>query len=243
MRGKILIVEDEQKIARVLELELKHEQFEAVCASNGPDGLKLAQSGEWDLILLDIMLPGMDGLEVLRGIRETDPDVPIIMLTARDSVTDKVDGLDLGANDYVTKPFAIEELMARIRSAIRTSARAKKASAETDEADCYRVDDLEVNISSRTAVRNGKQIDLTPREFDLLLYLLRNYGSVKSREEILSDVWGYDFAGNTNLVDVYIRYLRQKIDEGAPRKLIATKRGIGYYIKDPAEGTGGSPAP
>lgn len=231
MSGKVLLVEDEKKIARVLELELRHEQYEVTLAKTGPEGLKLAQMGAWDMILLDIMLPGMDGLEVLENLRKTNKTVPVIMLTARDSVPDKVSGLDLGANDYVTKPFAIEELMARVRGLIRAS----RLKAEGKEM-TYRVDDLTLDAQTRTVVRSGANIELTPREFELLLYFMKHAGTVLSREQILADVWGFEFAGDTNLVDVYVRYLRQKVDEGHKTKLIQTSRGVGYYMKDPSEG-------
>ncbi|MEF3301708.1 response regulator transcription factor [Paenibacillus sp. GYB003] len=226
MSGKVLLVEDERKIARVLELELRHEGYEVTLAENGPDGLELALGDDWDVILLNIMLPGITGLEVLRRIRETNRTVPIILLTARDTVPDKVTGLDLGANDYLTKPFAIEELMARIRGLIRTS----KLLSGDDES-VYQVDDLKLDAKSRSVEREGVAIDLTPREFELLLFFMKHPGVVLSREQILSDVWGYDFAGDTNLVDVYVRYLRQKIDEGFKTKLIQTSRGVGYYLK------------
>lgn len=226
MSGNVLLVEDEQKIARVLELELRHEGYRVTLAKNGPDGLELAREGVWDVILLNIMLPGITGLEVLEKIRETNRTVPVILLTARDTVPDKVTGLDLGANDYVTKPFAIEELMARIRGLIRLS----RVRPDGDDS-VYRAADLVLDEKSRAVKRAGEPIDLTPREFELLLYFMKHPGAVLSREQILSDVWGYDFAGDTNLVDVYVRYLRQKIDEGYKTKLLQTSRGVGYYLK------------
>lgn len=229
MSGKVLLVEDERKIARVLELELRHEQYDVTLATTGPEGLKLALDGGWDIILLNIMLPGLTGLEVLERIRESNKTVPILLLTARDTVPDKVSGLDLGANDYVTKPFAIEELMARIRGLIRTTRQRQDGGERV-----YRVADLELDEKARSVQRAGEPIELTPREYELLLYFMKHAGTVLSREQILSDVWGYDFAGDTNLVDVYVRYLRQKIDEGAKTKLIQTSRGVGYYLKDAA---------
>lgn len=228
MSGKVLLVEDERKIARILELELRHEGYEVTLAKTGPDGLELALGNVWDVILLNIMLPGISGLEVLERIRETNESVPVILLTARDTVPDKVNGLDLGANDYITKPFAIEELMARIRGLIRSS-----RLLHPREDTVYRVDDLTLDAKSRAVTRGGESIELTPREFDLLLFFMKQPGVVLSREQILSDVWGYDFAGDTNLVDVYVRYLRQKIDEGFKTKLILTSRGVGYYLKAP----------
>lgn len=226
MSGKVLLVEDEHKIARVLELELRHEGYEVTLAKNGPDGLARAHGAAWDVILLNIMLPGISGLEVLEKIRERNKTVPVILLTARDSIPDKVNGLDLGANDYVTKPFAIDELMARIRGLLRQS----RQRADGEEG-VYRTADLVLDEKSRAVKRAGATIDLTPREFELLLYFMKHPGAVLSREQILSDVWGYDFAGDTNLVDVYVRYLRQKIDEGFKTKLLRTSRGVGYYLK------------
>lgn len=228
VNGNILLIEDERKIARVLELELGHEGYAVRVAHDGAEGLELAKEQVWEMILLDIMLPGLSGLEVLKRIRESDPLVPVLLLTARDSISDKVTGLDLGANDYVTKPFAIKELTARIRGLIRTSR------LRHDGHGAYRVADLELDERSRTVRRSGERIDLTPREFKLLLYFMKNAGSVLSREQILSDVWGYDFAGDTNLVDVYVRYLRQKIDEGYKLKLLQTSRGVGYFLKKAA---------
>jgi DNA-binding response OmpR family regulator len=229
MSGKVLLVEDEHKIARVLELELRHEGYEVTRAKTGAEGLELANGSAWDIILLNIMLPGITGLEVLEKIRETNQTVPVILLTARDSIPDKVTGLDLGANDYVTKPFAIEELMARIRGLIRLS----RLHPQGDE-NVYRTADLVLDPKSRAVKRADETIDLTPREFELLLFFMKHPGAVLTREQILSDVWGYDFAGDTNLVDVYVRYLRQKIDEGYKVKLIQTSRGVGYYLKDPS---------
>ncbi|MCR8643141.1 response regulator transcription factor [Paenibacillus sp. N1-5-1-14] len=226
--SKILIVEDETKIARVLQLELQYEGYEVGHAEDGRKGLEMAQGGDWDLILLDIMLPELSGLEVLRRVRQTNTTVPVILLTARDAVPDRVSGLDQGANDYVTKPFAIEELLARIRNLLRITT--KITSAESDQ--YLTVDDLQMNPRSREVTRAGNSIELTPKEFELLHYLVEHKGEVRTREDIISDVWGYDFVGDTNIVDVYIRYLRQKIEKGFPTKIIHTLRGVGYLIKD-----------
>lgn len=228
MAARILVIEDEQRIARVLKLELEHEGYTAEVAFNGIDGLQRAIEEEWDLILLDILLPGKNGLDVLTGIRERNAAVPIILLTALDSTEDIVSGLDMGANDYVTKPFSYEELSARIRGLLRHVSQLREETAE----DVCQVDDLSVNPKTRVVLRDGDEVELTPREFDLLFYLIRSNGEVRSREQILSDVWGYDFAGDTNLVDVYIRYLRLKIDKGRKKKLIHTQRGIGYYVRE-----------
>lgn len=223
---KILIVEDEEKLSRVLELELQYENYETKIADNGVDALELMQDETWDLVLLDIMIPRLSGLEVLRRLRKTDEETPVILLTARDQVHDKVSGLDLGANDYVTKPFQIEELLARIRAHLRKP-KVKELTAEVLE-----VGDLSVNLATRQVIRSEKEIQLTPREFDLLTYLMKNKNIVLTREQIMEEVWGYDYIGDTNVVDVYIRYVRQKVDKGFERPYIETIRGVGYTIKD-----------
>jgi DNA-binding response OmpR family regulator len=225
-RPKILIVEDERKISRVLEIELDYENYETDVADNGKDALRLISEKEWDLVLLDIMIPELSGLEVLRRVRRTDEHTPVILLTARDEIHDKVSGLDLGANDYITKPFQIEELLARIRVHLRTPQVRKEA------AYLLTVGELSVNVSSREIVRDGKQIELTPREFDLLVYLLENKNIVLTRDQLIEQVWGFDYYGDTNVVDVYIRYLRQKIDKGFESPYIQTIRGVGYTIKE-----------
>lgn len=227
MTDRILIIEDEQKIARVLQLELSHEGYEAFHVDDGRKGWEIATGEHWDLILLDIMLPQLNGLEVLRRIRQVNQDVPIILLTARNSIPEKVSGLDYGANDYVTKPFAIEELLARIRNLLRLTAKNTALHAKV-----LLIDDLRINLQTREVTRETQKIELTAKEFDLLQFLVQNQGNVVSREQILSEVWGYDFAGDTNTVDVYIGYLRQKIDKGFDYKLIHTIRGVGYVIKD-----------
>jgi two-component system, OmpR family, response regulator ArlR len=223
MGSKILIIEDEEKIARFIELELGYEGYTTTKAFDGRTGLELAETGEFDLVLLDVMLPQLSGMEVLRRIRRTS-SVPVIMLTARDSVMDKVFGLDSGASDYVTKPFAIEELLARIRTALRKSI--------LGDEEVLSASGLLLNTDRHTVTMKGKPIDLTKREFDLLHYLLKNKGLVVSREALLDNVWGFDFTGETNAVDVYIRFLRGKIDEVFDVKLIHTVRGVGYVIKD-----------
>jgi two-component system response regulator ArlR len=223
MSKKILLVEDEEKIARFIELELSHEGYSVTKSFDGRRGLTLAETGEFDLILLDIMLPQLSGMEVLRRIRKTSA-VPIIMLTARDSVMDKVFGLDSGANDYITKPFAIEELLARIRSVLRNTLPV--------DTNVFTASGLVLDVGSHTVTMQNQSIELTKREFDLLHYLLKNKGIVLSRELLLENVWGFDYAGDTNVVDVYIRFLRGKIDEVFEVKLIHTVRGVGYVIKD-----------
>lgn len=225
--AKILIVEDEANIARFLELELKHEGYEVEKAPDGRLGLQKALEGNFDLILLDIMLPGLSGIEVCRRVR-MESRVPIIMLTAKDDVTDKVAGLDMGADDYMTKPFAIEELLARIRVALN-----RKLSTETEKnQECIRYGELVLNLSEHSASYGQEEINLTKKEYELLECMLKNKGVAMNRDRILKEVWDYDYYGDTNVVDVYIRYLRQKIDDRFGISLIHTVRGIGYIIKD-----------
>jgi DNA-binding response OmpR family regulator len=226
MAEKILIVEDEEKLARFVELELSYEGYRVEKASDGREGLAMLENGGFDLLLLDIMLPGINGLEVLRRVRKTS-GIPVIMLTARDSVMDKVTGLDSGADDYVTKPFAIEELLARIRTALR-----KKATAGQASQGALKLGGLTLDHASRKAAMNGDMLDLTKREFDLLQYLLENKDIVLTRDVLLQHVWGYDFQGETNAVDVYIRFLRGKIDDAYGVKYIQTVRGVGYVMRE-----------
>jgi len=221
---KILLVEDEEKLARFIELELCHEGYSVTKAFTGREGYELAVSGGFDLILLDIMLPELNGMEVLRRLRRTSP-TPVIMLTARDEVMDKVAGLDQGADDYITKPFAIEELLARIRAALR------KRSAAND-GETLSAGFVTLDLKRHAVTVRGTPVELTKREFDLLRYMLKNKEVVVTREMLLENVWEYDFDGGTNAVDVYIRFLRAKIDEAFEIKLIHTVRGVGYVIKD-----------
>ena len=223
--SKILIVEDEVKIARFVTLELEHEGYEVKAAHDGRTGLGLCESWQPDLMILDLMLPELSGIEVCRRLRQTS-DVPIIMLTAKDDVSDKVMGLDMGADDYMTKPFAIEELLARIRvnlkkhRADRTAGTGARTAAE-----------LGIEPASYGASFDGEPIMLTKKEFDLLNYLWQHEGTAVTRDELLSNVWGYEFAGDTNIVDVYIRYLRQKIDDKFGVKTIHTIRAVGYMFR------------
>ena len=227
MSEHILLVEDEEKLARMVELELRYEGYEVEKAFDGRTGLDLALSGAFDLILLDIMLPALSGMEVLRRLRR-ESQVPVIMLTARDTVVDKVSGLDSGADDYITKPFAIEELLARIRSALR-----KRAPQPTPP----RCAGSQVMDTDRHAVTmQGTAVELTRREFDLLRYLLENKEKVVTRESLLDHVWGFDYVGETNAVDVYIRFLRAKLEEPFGEKLIHTVRGVGYVIRETGGG-------
>jgi DNA-binding response OmpR family regulator len=228
-RENILIIEDEDGIARILQLELEHEGYGVGRAADGRTGLEMAQTGDWHLVLLDVMLPELNGVEVLRRLRQGGSTVPIILLTARDTVPDKVSGFEHGANDYVTKPFAMEELLARVRNVLRMF----KASREGESEDVLKIGDLTIELITRKVFRKDHSIDLTPREFELLLYLARHKNAEKTREEILSDVWGYEYIGDTNVVDVYIRYLRQKMDKRYRHKLLHTVRGVGYMLKEP----------
>ena len=224
MPDKILLVEDEEKLARVVELELRYEGYEVEKAFDGREGLEKALSGGFDLILLDIMLPSMSGMEVLRRLRR-ESQVPVIMVTARDTVVDKVSGLDSGADDYITKPFEIEELLARIRAALRKRPARQEGTVLT-------AGPLTMDPERHEVTVKGTAVELTRREFDLLRYLLENKEKVISRESLLDNVWGFDFAGETNAVDVYIRFLRSKIDERFGVKLIHTVRGVGYVIRE-----------
>lgn len=222
---KILIIEDEAKIARFIELELLYEGYLVEKEQDGRQGLERAMHGDFDLVLLDVMLPSLNGMEVLRRLRQSSA-APVIMLTAKDDVTDKVMGLDSGAEDYITKPFAIEELLARIR-------RTLKRNLVTDRnLHTLAVKGLRIDLDKHAISFNGEAIELTKREYDLLKYLMENKDIVLSREKILETVWGYDFSGDTNVVDVYIRYLRSKIDDKYNAQMIHTVRGVGYVLKD-----------
>lgn len=227
---KILIVEDELKIARFLELELKYEGYEVEITNDGRSGLNKALHCGADLVLLDVMLPELSGIEVCRRIR-MESQIPIIMLTAKDDVTDKVAGLDMGADDYMTKPFAIEELLARMRVALGRNAAASAAAAEPSK-DVLELGKLKLNLLSHSAYYGDEELLLTKKEYELLEYLLKNKNIALTREQLLNNVWDYEYFGDTNVVDVYIRYLRQKIDDKFGIHLISTVRGVGYIIKD-----------
>ena len=230
MAERILVVEDEEKIARFLELELKYEGYEVEKAADGRRGLELIEAGEYDLVLLDILLPGLNGLEVLRRLRKLT-DTPVIMLTAKDAVMDKVTGLDMGADDYITKPFAIEELLARIRLCLRKR-ESKGADVERKEGKDLSCGALILNADRHEVLYDNTEVSLTSREFSLLQTLLENKNIVLGRDTLLEKVWGFDYMGETNVVDVYIRYLRAKIDDRFDVKLIKTIRGVGYVIRD-----------
>ncbi|WP_377520252.1 response regulator transcription factor [Priestia megaterium] len=230
MKERILIVEDEVEIGTILKMELEHEGYQVKIKDNGKDGLETALLKTFDLILLDIMLPEMSGIEVLRKLRKKEIYVPIILLTARNSTLDKVMGLDHGANDYITKPFKTEELLARIRSLLRHKHFSTRDKAKKDS--LLLIEDMVINTDSREVTRDGKKIHLTPKEYDLLVYLVLHKNKTVTREGILLNIWGYEYDGDTNVLDVYISYLRKKVEEGFSSPFIQTIRGIGYTIKE-----------
>lgn len=229
---KVLIVEDERRIARFTQMELEHEGFSTAIEENGRRAYERIIQEDYDVVLLDVMLPDMDGFTICRQVRELS-DVPIIMLTARDDVEDKVNGLDIGADDYLTKPYAIQELLARIRLVLRK--RVPKAAPQTEnvpQGEILSIKNLKV-FPARYEVMVGNEIvSLTKKEYDLLEYMVRNKRTVLTRDQILSAVWGYDYAGDTNVVDVYVRYLRSKLDDKFGEKYIYTMRGVGYVVKE-----------
>ncbi|KYN79072.1 DNA-binding response regulator [Clostridium sporogenes] len=224
-KERILIVEDEVKISRFLQLELQYEGYEIEQAYDGREGLDKALNEKYDLILLDIMLPKLNGMEVCRRIRQIS-DIPIIMLTAKDETTDIVMGLDTGADDYITKPFAIEELLARIRVAL------KRKKLEVKHSSTISIKGLELDLDKHIVSYNQQIIDLTKTEFDLLKFFMENKNIALNRDQILNKVWGFDYLGDTNVVDVYVRYLRTKIDNKYNERFIYTIRGVGYLLKD-----------
>ena len=223
---KVLVIEDEPKISRFIQLELEHEGYTVDLSGDGRDGYEKAKNSIYDVIILDIMIPYLNGMEVCRRLRQESINTPIIMLTAKDDITDKVMGLDIGADDYMTKPFAIEELLARIRVVLKRKAK--------DEVDSHKriVGDLVLDKDQYSVTYKDDNIELTKKEFELLEFLMENKNIVLSRDKIIDKVWGYDYAGETNITDVYIRYLRSKIDQKYDIDLIKTIRGVGYQLKD-----------
>jgi DNA-binding response OmpR family regulator len=219
----ILLVEDEIPLARFIELELSAEGYNISVAHDGIAGLTLARESTPDLAILDWMLPGLTGLELCRRLRATGNKIPIILLTAKDEVSDRVAGLDAGADDYVVKPFSIEELLARIRAHLRRT--------NEPNSDLLQFEDLSLNRSTREVFRGQRSIELTAKEFDLLEYLLNHPRQVLTRDQILEKVWGYDFMGDSNIIEVYIRYLRLKLEENTEKRLIHTIRGVGYTLR------------
>lgn len=224
MAATILLVEDEERLARFIELELSSEGYNISVAHDGLTGLTMARETPPDLLILDWMMPGMTGLEVCRRLRATGSKVPVILLTAKDEVSDRVAGLDAGADDYVVKPFSIEELLARIRAHLRRNIE--------ENPDLLQFEDLTLNRRTREVFRNGRAIELTAKEFDLLDYLLTHPRQVITRDQILEKVWGYDFMGDSNIIEVYVRYLRLKLEEKGERRIIQTVRGVGYVLRD-----------
>ncbi len=221
---RILIAEDEKDLNRILVSRLEAEHYSVDACFNGQEALEYLESAEYDAAVLDIMMPVMDGLSVLRKLRSKNISTPVLLLTAKDSIEDRVSGLDAGANDYLVKPFAFEELSARIRVLLRKPMDTPKT--------CYRVGDLEVHMDTHQVIRGGKEIKLSGKEFALLRYMVQNAGTVLSRERLEQHLWNYDYMGSSNVIDVYIRYLRRKIDEGQKSKLIHTVRGAGYVLKE-----------
>lgn len=224
MTANILLVEDEVKLARFVELELSCEGYQVNVAHDGLTGLATAREVNPDLVILDWLLPGISGLEVCRRLRSTGNTVPIILLTAKDEITDRVAGLDAGADDYVVKPFSVEELLARIRAHLRRN--------QADEADVLRFEDLSLNRKTREVYRGTRLIELTAKEFDLLEHLMTYPRQVVTRDRILEQVWGYDFMGDSNIIEVYIRYLRLKLEEQNEKRLIQTVRSVGYVLRE-----------
>lgn len=220
---RILIAEDEKDLNAIITARLKAEHYSVDSCFDGGEALEFLESAEYDAAVLDIMMPGTDGLGVLKKMRRRNDSTPVILLTAKDSIADRVSGLDAGANDYLVKPFAFEELLARIRVLLRKPADTPKT--------CYEVDDLEVHMDTQQVKRAGREIKLSGKEFALLRYMVQNEGIVLSRERLEQHLWNFDYAGGSNVIDVYIRYLRKKIDEGYERKLIHTVRGAGYVLR------------
>ncbi|HEY9641290.1 MAG TPA: response regulator transcription factor [Coleofasciculaceae cyanobacterium] len=224
MKTHILLVEDEAKLARVVELELKSEGYQVSVANDGLTALTLARESPVDLLILDWMLPGLSGVEICRRLRSTGSKVPIIFLTARDDVSDRVTGLDAGADDYIVKPFSLEELLARVRCNLRRT-------QEPNE-DILQFEDLILNRSTHEVFRGERAIELTAKEFDLLEYFLSHPRQVITRDQLLEKVWGYEFMGDSNIIEVYIRYLRLKLEENNEKRLVQTVRGVGYTVRE-----------
>jgi DNA-binding response OmpR family regulator len=222
---RLLVVEDEGALNRVLTKHLKNNGYSVDSCEDGCEAIEYLEMADYDLVILDVLLPGMSGWEILRWIRKREMDTSVLMLTALDSTEDKVRGLDSGADDYLTKPFALEELLARIRLVTR-----KRTG---NRSNVYRMGDLVLDRDSHTVQRGGKDIILSAKEFSMLAFLISHPGVVLSREKILNHLWDYNYEGASNMVDVYIRYLRKKVDEGFDKKLIHTVRGAGYVMREP----------
>ncbi len=221
---RILIVEDEKSLRTLLERRFTGEKYTVDACGDGREALSYIETGTYDCIILDIMLPGMDGLLVLREMRDRRHRTPVLLLTARDSIVDRVKGLDIGADDYLTKPFSYDELSARVRAMLRRGGEEKTTTLS--------LADLSMDTLTRTVTRGGKEIELTSKEFALLEYFLRHPGQVFTREQIISHIWNFDFDNDSNIVDVYVRYLRRKIDDDSATPLIHTIRGTGYTLRE-----------
>jgi len=226
VRQRILVVDDDEKIISLLRRSLAFEGYEVATAANGQEGLRSIAQAEPDLLILDVMMPQVDGWEVCRRVRESGSAVPILMLTAKDEVGDRVKGLDTGADDYLVKPFALEELLARVRALLR-----RKADRVGEPGARLTFEDLTLDLDSREATRAGRTFDLTSKEFDLLHLFMQNPRRVLTRETIMDKIWGYDYSGESNVLEVYIAMLRQKIEEGGGKRIIQTVRGTGYVLK------------
>lgn len=220
---RILVVEDEEKLAKFVQLELGYEGYEVTVANDGLSGLMAARDSEPDLVLLDWMMPGLTGVEVCRRLRATGATMPVILLTAKDGIEDRVAGLDAGADDYVVKPFSIEELLARVRAHLRRN--------QPEDPESFQFADLTLSRKTREVKRGDRTIELTAKEFDLLDYLISHPKQVLTRDRILEEVWGYDFMGDSNIIEVYIRYLRLKLESENESRLIQTVRGVGYVMR------------
>ncbi|MBR0598451.1 response regulator transcription factor [Sinanaerobacter chloroacetimidivorans] len=229
MKKSILIVEDEVQIAKVLKLELEYEGFETALAYDGDSGLEMMLQSNFDLILLDLMLPKLSGSEVLRRYRKVNNHTPVILLTARNATMDKVFGLDLGADDYITKPYETEELLARVRAAVRHNELLEKRNASSEHDPIITVGEITVDTVSREVTKAGTTFQLTQKEYELLVYLIDHKNRVVTRDNILTNVWGYEYEGDTNVIDVYIRHLRKKLDDPT---FILSIRGVGYTLKE-----------
>ncbi|MFC0333149.1 response regulator transcription factor [Paenibacillus sepulcri] len=226
MRPHILVVDDDEKITSLLRRSLAFEGYEVVTANNGLEGLKLMLTSDPNLLILDVMMPQIDGWEVCRRVREGGSSVPILMLTAKDDIQDRVKGLDTGADDYLVKPFALEELLARVRALLR-----RKSDKLEDSSTRLQYEDLTLDLDSREAIRSGRRIDLTAKEFDLLLLFMQNPRRVLTRDAIMDKIWGYDYSGESNVLEVYIAMLRQKTEDKTDKRLIQTVRGTGYVLR------------
>jgi len=226
MRPHILVVDDDEKITSLLRRSLAFEGYEVTTAHNGLEGLKLMLTNDPDLLVLDVMMPQVDGWEVCSRVREGGSTMPILMLTAKDDIQDRVKGLDIGADDYLVKPFALEELLARVRALLR-----RKTDKLEEQTNRIVYEDLTLDLDSREAIRNERRIDLTAKEFDLLHLFMQNPRRVLTRDSIMDKIWGYDYSGESNVLEVYIAMLRQKTEEGGYKRLIQTVRGTGYVLR------------